>query len=146
MVTYSDIIAAVNALLKENYSDIKRYGRETVDKAVPPYFFVELVPGLIDRETRNMFHNSCSVKITYNPKVRDDADNLTKAQEIWEMLGMNIKINDRKLRVIDYDHDYVGKNENILQISFRLDWYESTQYIEGDLIEDVEHEVIAKGD
>lgn len=146
MITYTDVVAAVNALLKTKYTEIKRYGRETVDKAVPPYFFVELVPGNIARESKNMFHNSCSVKITYNPKVRDDADNLTKVQEIWELLGMTIKINGRKLLVLDYDHDYVGTNNNILQIGFRLDWYESTEYIEGDLIEHVSNEITVKGD
>lgn len=146
MITYTDVIAAVNSLLKTKYTEIKRYGRETVDKAVPPYFFVELVPGNIVRESKNMFHNSCSVKITYNSKVHDDADNLTKVQEIWELLGMTINIKDRKLLVLDYDHDYAGANNNILQIGFRLDWYESTEYIEGDLIEHVSNEITVKGD
>ena len=146
MITYTDVIAAVNSLLKTKYTEIKRYGRETVDKAVPPYFFVELVPGNIVRESKNMFHNSCSVKITYNSKVHDDADNLTKVQEIWELLGMTINIKDRKLLVLDYDHDYAGTNNNILQIGFRLDWYESTEYIEGDLIEHVTNEITVKGD
>ncbi len=146
MITYTDVIAAVNSLLKTKYTEIKRYGRETVDKAVPPYFFVELVPGNIARESKNMFHNSCSVKITYNSKVHDDADNLTKVQEIWELLGMTINIKGRKLLVLDYDHDYAGTNNNILQIGFRLDWYESTEYIEGDLIEHVTNEITVKGD
>lgn len=146
MVTYADILKKVNSLLKAQYQGIKRYGRETVDKAVPPYFFVEILPEAIDRESRNMFRNSCTVKITYNSRVRDDADNLAKAQEIWESLGMTLKINDRKLRVIDYDHEYVGENNNILQIQFRLNWYESTEYIEGDLIEHVSNEITVKGD
>lgn len=146
MVKYTDIINAVNELIKTKYPKIKRYGRETVDKAEPPYFFVELVPGSIIRESKNMFHNSCSVKITYNSRVHDDVDNLTKVQEIWELLGMTIKISGRKLLVLDYDHDYVGTNNNILQIGFRLDWYESTEYIEGDLIEHVSNEITVKGD
>ena len=37
-VTYADIIRAVNSLLKEEYPQITRYGNDTVDKAVPPYF------------------------------------------------------------------------------------------------------------
>ncbi len=146
MIEYTDVIAAVNGLLKTKYREITRYGRDMVDKAVPPYFYVELVPGNIVRESKNMFHNSCIVKITYNQKVRDQVDNLTKVQEIWELLGMTIKIKSRKLLVLDYDHDYVGTNNNILQISFRLDWYESTEYIEGELIEHVRHEVVMKGE
>ena len=50
MVTYADIIKEVNLILKREYPDIKRYGNDTVDNAVPPYFFVEVVPLGISRE------------------------------------------------------------------------------------------------
>ena len=43
-VTYADIIRTVNNILKEIYPEITRYGNDTVDKAVPPYFFVECIP------------------------------------------------------------------------------------------------------
>ena len=43
-VSYADVIRTVNDILKVNYPEITRYGNDTVDKAVPPYFFVECIP------------------------------------------------------------------------------------------------------
>lgn len=37
-VQYADVIRTVNGLLKQRYPEITRYGNDTVDKAVPPYF------------------------------------------------------------------------------------------------------------
>lgn len=59
-VQYADVIRTVNGLLKTKYPEITRYGNDTVDKAVPPYFFVECVPAGMDRQTKNMLHKSCS--------------------------------------------------------------------------------------
>ena len=44
MITYADIIKEVNLILKKEYPGIKRYGNDTVDNAVPPYFFVKIIP------------------------------------------------------------------------------------------------------
>ena len=63
-VSYADVIRTVNRILKEMYPKITRYGNDTVDKAVPPYFFVECVPAGVNRQTRNMLHKTCSVLIT----------------------------------------------------------------------------------
>jgi hypothetical protein len=144
MIVYKDIIKAVNTLLKTKYPEITRYGNDTVDKAVPPYFFVELIPAGINRASKNMMHKACTVKITYVQKISNQSDNLTKTEEICDLLGMNIRINDRKLLILNYDHDFVGENNNILQISFGLDWWESTEWIEGDPAETFE--VAVKGD
>mgnify|MGYP003215258550 FL=1 len=49
-VTYADIIRTVNNILKEIYPEITRYGNDTVDKAVPPYFFVECIPAGVNEK------------------------------------------------------------------------------------------------
>ena len=126
-VQYADVIRTVNGLLKQKYPEITRYGNDTVDKAVPPYFFVECVPAGMDRQTKNMLHKSCSVLITYVQRVPDQLDNLEKAEEIGELLGMTVRIRDRELLVLRYSHEYIGDQNNILQISFGLDWWEDTR-------------------
>ena len=146
-VTYADIIRAVNSLLKEEYPQITRYGNDTVDKAVPPYFFVECVPAGINRQTRNMMNKSCSVLITYVQKIPDQVDNLLKAETLCEKLGMGLKIRNRSLRILRYDHEYIGEKNNILQISFGLDWWEDTQkQPDEETMEHLHAEISAKGD
>nr|DAM81731.1 MAG TPA: tail completion protein [Caudoviricetes sp.] len=145
MITYADIIKEVNLILKKEYPNIKRYGNDTVDNAVPPYFFVEIVPFGIDRESRNMMHKSCSVKITFVQKIAKQTEALEVIENIFDSLDMVLIIKDRRLLVTEYTHDYIEDHGNIPQISFKLDWYESTEYHDGELIEDIHLNIEKKG-
>ena len=145
MIIYADIIKVVNLILKREYPSIKRYGNDTVDNAVPPYFFVEVVPFGINRESRNMMHKSCSVKITFVQKVAKQTEALEVIENIFDSLGMVLIIKDRRLLVTEYTHDYIEDHGNIPQISFKLDWYESTEYHDGELIEDIHLNMEKKG-
>lgn len=127
MILYADIIREVNTLLKKEYPSIKRYGNDTVDNAVPPYFFVEVVPYGISRESQNMMKKSCSVKITFVQKTPDQVEGLSVVERIFELLGMTLKIKNRKLLISDYNYEYIENHENIPQISFQMEWYESTE-------------------
>nr|DAS03410.1 MAG TPA: tail completion protein [Caudoviricetes sp.] len=144
MIIYADIIKEVNLILKREYPNIKRYGNDTVDNAVPPYFFVEVVPFGINRESRNMMHKSCSVKITFVQKVTKQTEALEVIENIFDSLGMVLIIKDRRLLVTEYTHDYIEDHGNIPQMSFKLDWYESTEYHDGELIEDIHLKVEKK--
>ena len=134
MVRYGDIIRTVNGLLKERYPKIRRYGNDTVDKAVPPYFFVECVPTAQKHESINMQNNSCAVCINYIKKTPDQTDNLKKYDEIFDALGMTLDVPDsehpdvtRHLTYTNYTYTYTGEYRHDLQIRFDLAWYESTQ-------------------
>lgn len=145
MIKYSDLIARINAVLRTEYPNIKRYGNDTVDKAAPPYFFVECIPTGINRQSKNWMHKQCIMKITYVQRRADNADALEKIERICDLLGMVLTVKDRKLRVIDYEHDCVGENNNIPQISFRLDWWENTETHSGEMIEHVHTGYAQKG-
>lgn len=145
MVTYADIIKEVNLILKREYPDIKRYGNDTVDNAAPPYFFVEVVPLGISRESKNILKKSCSVKITFVQKTIKQVEALNVIEHIFEVLGMTLDVGGRKLLVSDYSHEYIEDHGNIPQISFSLEWYESTEYQGGDLITDISLTIEKKG-
>ena len=144
MVTYADIIKEVNLILKREYPDIKRYGNDTVDNAVPPYFFVEVVPLGISRESKNILKKSCSVKITFVQKTIKQVEALNVIEHIFEVLGMTLDVGDRKFLINNYSHEYIEDHGNIPQISFDLEWYESTEYHDGDLITDISLKVERK--
>ena len=145
MVTYADIIKEVNLILKREYPDVKRYGNDTVDNAVPPYFFVEIVPLGISRESKNILKKSCSVKITFVQKTIKQVEALNVIEHIFEVLGMTLDVGGRKLLVNEYSHEYIEDHGNIPQISFSLEWYESTEHHDGDLITDISLTIEKKG-
>ena len=85
--------------------------------------------------------------ITYVQRISNQVDNLSKAEKIGEKLGMNLSVNDRQLQVLRYAHEYIGEKNNILQISFALDWWESTQKPpEEEIMEHLHTELTAKGE
>ena len=145
MTTYADIIKEVNLILKREYPDIKRYGNDTADNAVPPYFFVEVVPLGISRESKNILKKSCSVKITFVQKTIKQVEALNVIEHIFEVLGMTLDVGDRKFLVNNYSHDYIEDHGNIPQISFDLEWHESTEYHDGDPITDISLTIEKKG-
>ena len=130
MIYYADILRSINALLGELYPAITRYGNETVDKAVPPYFFTEIVPLKSTRETKSLLQRKCSIKITYVQRVVNQADNLEKQEQIFRALGMQQRFLDREqnlyrsLLIRDFGFAYIGEHNNILQMEFSLDWRE----------------------
>ena len=136
-VTYADIIRKVNDTLATAYPNIKRYGNDTLDKAIPPYFFVELLPLGVDRETKMIRNKRATVYITYIQRVPDQVDQLEKVETLMDAFGMKLKFSrtipgtekteSRWLLVLDYSHLFTGENMNDLQISFRLDWWEDMQ-------------------
>ncbi len=137
-VSWSNLVAFVNGKLKELYPTIKRYGNDDVDGAAPPYFFVECVPYRLTHSTKNMQHKSCSMKITYVQKTPNQIDSIRKADEICSLIGMMVDVNERKLLVKDFTYEFIGEDNNILQISYTHDWWESTQEEEsGELVETV---------
>ena len=92
-------------------------------------------------------NKSCSVLITYVQRVPDQVDNLLKAETLCEKFGMVLKIRNRSLRILRYDHEYIGEKNNILQISFGLDWWEDTQkQPDEETMEYLHAEISAKGD
>ena len=65
-------------------------------------------------------------------------------EHIFEVLGMTLDIGSRKLLVSDYSHEYIEDHGNIPQISFSLEWYESTEYHDGEKMMDISLKVERK--
>lgn len=125
MIWYTDLLKALNGRLKETYPAINRYGSSTTDGWAKPYFFTECVPGLLNYKTKNIVQRSCSLKITYFQEEPDELEQLEVAAGIRKMLGMKFYAAERRLEVKNYTHDFVGEYNNIMQITFDLEWFEN---------------------
>lgn len=125
MIGYGDLVRELNSMLKRKYPDVKIYGNDTTEGWIKPYFFLECVPYGMNYVSRNYMKKTCSLKITYFQRVKDEPDQYQKVEEIRELLGMKFCVKGRKLDIKEYTHDYVGEYNNILQISFDLEWFEN---------------------
>ncbi|BBF45074.1 hypothetical protein lbkm_3833 [Lachnospiraceae bacterium KM106-2] len=137
MTTMIDIKKAINSLLKMKYPTYKRYGIEVTEGYERPSFFVDLRLDGRNDATANIEKKDCSCTITYFARKIDDIDNLTKVEEIQQLLSgkdsrnrkkrMCLYVNDRYIPVTKYHFGYTGEKNNILQIGFTISYFDFCQ-------------------
>jgi len=139
-ITGKDIKEALVALLRGKYgSAYKYYSRQVVEGMLLPAFFVDV--RLVQRkdETINIASKEYNCRIIYfqfDPAAKDaDEDQYNKVEEITGLLvckeskrnpkgNMVVKVNDRYLTVNECGVDYIGRENNIMELSFTLKFYD----------------------
>lgn len=124
---FTAIKKAVNKLLSEKYPDYKIYGKEIKEGYNTPSFFTEILDKGSRAETRNFASGGFTVKITYFQNQKNELDQLEKVDEIKDLFGLIFCVEERRLTVGEYSHDYIGEYSDILQISIDIDYKENTE-------------------
>lgn len=127
MLRFKEIKKAVNRLLKRKYPDVKIYGNDVKEGYQTPSFFVELINKGSTSETKNFASGGFTIKITYFQDKKDELDQLEKVDEIKDLFGLFFCVEDRKLTIGEFSHDYIGEYQDLLQISIEIDYKENTQ-------------------
>lgn len=131
MILLTDIYKSVNTLLKSKYgTTIKIYGHEVTEGFIKPSFFTSLIPVTNSNDSINFKSKAFTVMITYFQSIANEIDNLQKADEIISLFGYFLTINGRKIRVTDADYEFIGENNNILQVSIEIEYLESNERTE----------------
>lgn len=127
MTKLIDIYKAVNELLSEKYPEIKIYGKEVKEEFDRPAFFVSFKPVIIENQSVNFRYKKYDIEIVYFQKNIDEIDNMEKVDELTALFGKVIKVNDSYIHVLDFDHEYIGEDDDILQITFNIDFIDWIQ-------------------
>lgn len=116
-------------MLKGRYPppQYKIYGKEIREGYDAPCFFTEILDRGSRAETRNFAKGGFTVKITYFQTEKNELDQLEKVDEIKDLFGLFFCVEDRKLTIGEFPHDYIGEYQDILQISIEIDYKENTQ-------------------
>lgn len=122
-----EIKKAINELLKKRYPDYKLYGKEIKEGYVAPAFFTEIIDKGSHRQTKNFAFGGFTVKITYFQTTKNELDQLKIVDEIRELFGMIFYIENRRLTVGEFSHDYIGEYSDILQVNIDINYKENTQ-------------------
>ena len=124
-----EIKKAINGLLKGRYPppQYKIYGKEIREGYDAPCFFTEILDRGSRAETKNFAKGGFTVKITYFQTAKNELDQLEKVDEIKDLFGLFFCVEDRRLTVGEFSHDYIGEYQDILQISIEIDYKENTQ-------------------
>ena len=121
MISIVDLKAALNGVIQNKYGNsYKYYGNEVTEGYVKPSFFTQLLPVQLGNVTTNFSEKRFSFIITYFQKKVDEADALTKVDELMEAFGLKVKVGDRYVNVSDFEYDFIGEKSNILQMSLNV--------------------------
>lgn len=139
MIELIEIKSACNGVLREAFPDLKIYGPDTVEGLKRPSFYTEIVPYTLNYETVNRVKQSCGFKITLLEETPNETFELKTYASIRKAFGLKLHIGERFITVSDIDFDYAGKENNIMQMTLTLSWYDTiTEAVDLPLIETVE--------
>lgn len=127
MITIKDIYKAVNNVIVAEYPTIPIVSKEVVEGADKPYYYVQILPTNLPNTSINYKEARYSVVITYFPNQPDSIEDIEVFEKLQLLFGYGIKIYNVFGIISDYDMDYIGQDENIMQCSFNLSY---TEYIE----------------
>lgn len=129
MITVIDLKKAMIQLLKKKYS-YPVYSNDVIEGYERPSFFVQLKPVNISDISVNRSYNKYQIYIIYFQKVKDEVENLKKIDELKELIGMKVTVNQQLLQTSEFEFEWVGEREDILQVSFLVEYFETKKKAE----------------
>ncbi len=151
-----DIKEALIALLRGKYgTKCTYYSRQVKEGMLLPAFFVDVRLAQVKDETINIVSKNYICNIVYfqtDPATKDaDADQYAKVEELLGLLvcidskrnpkgNLILKVRDRYLTVSECGVDYIGRENNIMELSFTLQFYDFKEPVkkdEGELMEEL---------
>ncbi|WP_455714669.1 phage tail terminator family protein [Anaerosporobacter sp.] len=138
MITIKDIYKAVNNVIESEYPTIPIVSKEVVEGADKPYYYVQILPTNLPNTSINYKEARYSVVITYFPEQANSIKDIEVFERLQLLFGHGIKIDNVFGIISNYDMDYIGQDDNILQCSFTLSY---TEYFELSYEEQVADEV-----
>lgn len=121
MIKLTDIKLAINAVLKDNFPDCKRYADEIKEGFDRPCFFVQIFPVMFNYDTVNFSSNKLMIVLNYFSRDGTDLENLKMYDELKKAFGTTITAQGRHLALQDIRTDTA---DGVLQFKFDLDFFD----------------------
>lgn len=106
------------------------YGMAVSEDFERPSFFTQIKPVKMDPNNYNSRNNRFTFYIDYMQEEADEEDALNKIQEIRDLFGLFVKVGGRAVKVVSYDFDFIGTEQNIPEISIDLEWMDRIDHTE----------------
>ena len=128
MLKQTDILQAVTALLKSRYQ-YEIYADEVKQGFKQPCFFIKFIKR---KTTQNKSYNSNSFTIILSyfasKKTSKEVEFMEVVDEITELFSIGFHAGSRYLHVDTVSDEKIGEDQDILQISIDLPYFDTTGY------------------
>lgn len=111
-----DFKKGCNDILSEAF-EYPVYGQETLDGYKRPSFFTELLPRTWHRVNKNIIECGLTYKITFLETTHNEALCLSIVDVISSLYGWTIKAADKVWLCDNIDYQYIGQENDILQVT-----------------------------
>ena len=139
MIELIEVKNACNSVLRKTYPKMKIYASDTTEGLKRPSFYTEIVPYTLSYETINRVRQSCGFKVTLLEETANEEFELKTFATLRKAFGLKLHIGDRFITISDVDFDYAGSKNDIMQITFTFEWYDTiTEEKELELMKDIE--------
>lgn len=124
MIAPKDLKKAYLELLRKEFPNIRLYGTATVEGYTLPSFFVRFIGlSVANKITKNVTSNVYLCETTYFQHESNEADGLEKVERIRGAVGDYLTVGEKKILIKDFDYSFTGKNNDIVQITFQIEFY-----------------------
>lgn len=125
-MTFSDIKSALISVMKTKYpaNTYKYYSNSVVEHFQRPCFFTELTLDRSEVASSDSQHFLGTFSIEILQQKVDEADALNIASTLQGAFGKSVSVGVRAIKVIGYDFEFAGTEENIPVITVNLEWYD----------------------
>lgn len=130
MISYENILKAINNLLKVNLPEVNRISDEIISRFKKPAFFTQL-NSTSEKDFNDYLEKSVTINIIYFSDVDSNVDNVKMIDKLNSIFKNKLEIEDRVLTISEKRYSLI---DNILQFKFDLDFSDTCEFIE---IEDV---------
>ncbi len=131
-MTLSEVKKALLELMQTIFpaEAYKYYSMAVIEDYDRPCFFTQIKPVTMAPANYNSRNNTISFYITYMQEEIDEADALDVIQKLRDLFGLAVKVNDRAVKVVGFDYDFIGSNRNIPEITVDFEWMDRIEHVE----------------
>ena len=128
-MTFKEIKAALISVMKTKYpaKNYKYYSNSVVEKFTRPCFFTELTLDRSEVVSTDVHHFLGTFSIEILQEKVNEADALDIFTTLQGAFGTSVMVgqtNPRAVKVVGYDFEFAGTEENIPVITVNLEWYD----------------------
>jgi hypothetical protein len=123
-MTFADIKAAFISVMKTKYPTYKYYSNSVVEKFKRPSFFTELTLDRSEPASSDVHHFLGTFSIEILQDVVDEAAAYNIFTTLQGAFGTSVMVGTRSVKVVGYDFEFAGTEDNIPVITVNLGWYD----------------------
>lgn len=120
----TEIKKAISQTLKSSFPTVEVFSPDVQEGFKRPSFFIKLLPITREKEGKYHYFRKVTVIIQYFSKNETEAENLKMQDQLEEVFGQVLKVNDRTITIDEIESEIIDK---VLHFQFDISYVNSLE-------------------